>query len=124
MLKETPRLSAWLTLHSKQEVAPRRGQPRAQNESAAALSHMESSRATAISNVIPAISAWPKMAMVNSICTLVGICLVPRQWTRFTKWQRSVNESLPHRLGTQDFCGDDVWPGFFDLSQSSGRPDQ
>jgi hypothetical protein len=54
-------------LYSKQEVAPGRGQPRAQNESAAALSHMESSRATAISNVIPAISTWPKTAMVNSI---------------------------------------------------------
>ena len=33
--------------------------------------------------------------MVNSICSLVSICLIPRQWTRCTEWQRSVNESLP-----------------------------
>jgi hypothetical protein len=57
--------------------------------------HVESSRATAISNVIPAINTWPKTAMVNSIWPLLGICLVPRQWTRCTKWQRIVNESLP-----------------------------
>src|SRR5262249_39651624 len=62
---------------------------------AAALSHMESSKATAISNVIPAISTWPKMAMVNSIWVLVGVCLVPRQWKRCTKCQRGFNEGLP-----------------------------
>jgi hypothetical protein len=45
--------------------------------------------------VIPAISTWPKRAMVNSICSLVSICLIPGQWTRCAEWQRSVNESLP-----------------------------
>ena len=33
--------------------------------------------------------------MVNSICSLVSICLIPQQWTRCAEWQRSVNESLP-----------------------------
>ena len=47
------------------------------NESIAPLSHRGSSRVTAISNVIPAISTWPKRAMVNSICSLVSICLIP-----------------------------------------------
>jgi hypothetical protein len=61
----------------------------------APLSHRGSSRVTAISNVIPAISTWPKRAMVNSICSLVSICLIPQQWTRCSEWQRSVNESLP-----------------------------
>src|SRR5262245_37061291 len=64
------------------------------NESMAPLSHRGSSRVTAIRNVIPAISTWPKRAMVNSICSLVSICLIPRQWTRCAEWQRSVNESL------------------------------
>jgi hypothetical protein len=82
------RLGAWLTNRRAALEA----------SSAAALSHMESSRATAISNVIPAISKWPKTAMVNSIWPLVGICLVSRQWTRCTKWQRSVNESLPRTV--------------------------
>jgi hypothetical protein len=68
------------------------------NESAAAVGHVESSRANAISNVIAAIAKWPKTAMVNSIWPLVGICLVPRQWTRCTTWQRSVNESLPRTV--------------------------
>jgi hypothetical protein len=48
--------------------------------------------------VIPAISTWPKRATVNSICSLVSICLIPRQWTRCAEWQRSVNEWLPCRL--------------------------
>jgi hypothetical protein len=37
------------------------------------LSHTGSSRVTAISNVIPATSTWPKRAMVNSICSPVSI---------------------------------------------------
>ena len=57
--------------------------------------HGASSKATAISNVIPAISTWPKRAMVNSICSLVSICLIPRQRARCAEWQRCVNESLP-----------------------------
>ena len=56
----------------------------------------------AISNVIPAISTWLKRAMVNSICSLVSICLIPQQWTRCAEWQRSVNESL--RIGYAASC--------------------
>ena len=42
----------------------------------AAMSHIDSSRVSAISNVIPAISTWPKTATVNNICSIVSIYLL------------------------------------------------
>jgi hypothetical protein len=44
----------------------------------AAMSHIDSSRVSAISNVIAAISTWPKTATVNNICSIVSIYLMPR----------------------------------------------
>jgi hypothetical protein len=62
--------------HSRPGAAGERASCRCVRHPYGGLPHEASSKATAISNVILAISTWPKRAMVNSICSLVSICLI------------------------------------------------